>query len=234
VKGGEIFFFPPENQIMTFEKNSCSIQQASNYKKGLMRVGRFCEILDNSIVRKGETIMKRTAFIPFFAGLVIAAAVLLSPFKGTAGVNVNVGINVPLPAVEIDARPAVVLIPGTYAYYVPDVDTDIIFYHDYWYRPYSGRWYRSTGYNGPWAFVSVNRVPAPLLHLPPGYRHMRPGHERIPYGQLKKNWRSWERERHWDRHEMDREAREFRKAEKEHWKEEKQEAKRERKGHARY
>ncbi len=173
--------------------------------------------------------MKKTAFIPLFTGIVITVAVFLSPLKSMAGVNVNVGINVPLPAVEIAAPPAVVLIPGTYAYYVPDVDTDILFYHNYWYRPYGGRWYRSTGYNGPWAFVSVHAVPAPLLHLPPGYRNMPPGHERIPYGQLKKNWRGWERERHWDKHEMDREDKEFKKAEKEYRKEEKKGAKRERK-----
>lgn len=173
--------------------------------------------------------MKIHAFIPFFASFVIAAAILMSPLKGTAGVNVNVGISIPLPVVEIDAPPAVVVIPGTYAYYVPGVDADIIFYHNYWYRPYGGRWYRSTGYNGPWAFVSANTVPAPLLHLPPGYRQMPPGHERIPYGQLKKNWRGWERNHYWDRHEMHHQAKDFRKAEKEHWKDGKKEAKMERK-----
>ncbi len=173
--------------------------------------------------------MKRPAFIPFLAGFVTAAAILLSPLTGRAGVNVNIGISVPLPVVEIDAPPAVVLIPGTYAYYVPDVDADIIFYHNYWYRPYGGRWYRSTSYNGPWTFVSVSTVPAPLLHLPPEYRHMPPGHERIPYGQLKKNWRGWERNHYWDRHEMHHEAKDFRKAEKEHRKDEKKEAKMERK-----
>jgi hypothetical protein len=160
--------------------------------------------------------MKRATFIPCFVGFVIAVAVVLSPLKGIAGVNVNIGVNVPFPALEIDAPPAVVVIPGTNAYYVPDVDADIIFYQNYWYRPYGGRWYRARGYNGPWGFVSANRVPAPLLHLPPGYRHMPPGHERIPYGQLKKNWRNWEREKYWDRHarrdirEHRREARERR------------------------
>ncbi len=173
--------------------------------------------------------MKRPSFIPFFAIFLTGAAILLSPPKGTAGVNVNVGISIPLPVVEIDAPPSVVVIPGTYAYYVPDVDADIIFYHNYWYRPYGGRWYRSTGYNGPWAFVSVNTVPAPLLHLPPGYRHMPPGHERIPYGQLKKNWRGWERNHYWDKPEMPHEAKDFRKAEKEHWKAGRNEAKIERK-----
>jgi hypothetical protein len=178
--------------------------------------------------------MKRTAFIQFCGGLVTAVAILLSPLTGRAGVNVNVGISVPLPVIEIDAPPAVVLIPGTYAYYVPDVDADIIFYHNYWYRPYGERWYRSTGYNGPWTFVSINAVPAPLLHLPPGYRHMPPGHERIPYGQLKKNWRGWERNHYWDRHKMHHEAKDFRKAEKERWKNEKKEAKREHRGRDRY
>jgi hypothetical protein len=178
--------------------------------------------------------MKRATFISYLPGFIIAIAVLLSPLKGTAGVNVNIGVNVPFPTLEIDAPPAVVVIPGTYAYYVPDVDADIIFYQNSWYRPYGGRWYRARSYNGPWGFVSVNRVPAPLLHLPPGYRHMPPGHERIPYGQLKKNWRNWEREKYWDRHAMDREARESRKAEKKHWKEDKQEAKRERRGHGNY
>jgi hypothetical protein len=28
---------------------------------------------------------------------------------------------------------------------------------------------------------------------------VRPGYERIPYGQFNKNWRKWEREKHWDR-----------------------------------
>ncbi len=173
--------------------------------------------------------MRRTVFILLFTGIVMTAAVLLTPLKGTAGVNVNVGINVPLPTLEIGAPPAMVVIPGTYVYYAPDVSADIVFYHNYWYRPYGGRWYRATNYNGPWGFVAVNSVPTRVLYLPPDYRHMPPGQERIPYGQLKKNWRGWERERHWDKHEMDRDAKEFRKAEKEHMKAEKREAKMERK-----
>ncbi len=173
--------------------------------------------------------MKRNVLLPLFAGAVIAASALSSPLDSLAGVNVNVGINVPLPALEIAAPPAMVVIPGTYVYYAPDVSADIVFYHNCWYRPYGGRWYRAANYNGPWGFVAVNSVPAPVLHLPPGYRHMPPGQERIPYGQLKKNWRGWERDHYWDRHEMHREAKDFRKAEKEHRKEEKKEAKMERK-----
>jgi hypothetical protein len=59
--------------------------------------------------------MKRATFVPYLPRFVIAIAIVLSPLKGTAGVNVNIGVNVPFPALEIDAPPAVVVIPGTYA-----------------------------------------------------------------------------------------------------------------------
>ena len=54
--------------------------------------------------------------------------------------------------------------------------------------------------------------PGPLLRIPPRWRDIPPGHDRIPYGQLKKNWRQWEKERRWDkaRHEMKREMKEER------------------------
>ncbi len=175
--------------------------------------------------------MKRNVVVPLVAGAVITAAVIFSPLGSSAGVNVNVGINVPLPALEIAAPPAMVVIPGTYVYYAPDVDADIVFYHNYWYRPYGGRWYRAASYNGPWGFVAVNSVPGPILHLPPGYRHGHGGYERIPYGRVRGNWRAGERERRWDRHEggrgMRHEAREMRKEAHERRRDE-------RRGHGRY
>jgi len=42
-------------------------------------------------------------------------------------------------------------------------------------------------------------VPRVLIDLPPGFRNIPPGHQRIPHGQLQSNWRTWEREKHWDR-----------------------------------
>jgi hypothetical protein len=36
-----------------------------------------------------------------------------------------------------------------------------------------------------------------LVKLPPDYRNMPPGHQRIPYGQMKKELEDWERDRHW-------------------------------------
>ncbi len=123
------------------------------------------------------------------------------PARGIGGMDVNVGVNIgPPPPVVIPAPPSVIVIPGTYVYYAPDVQVDILFFHGYWYRPYQGHWYRATVYNGPWVYIEPHRIPAPLVHLPPNYRYVPTSHQPIPYGQLKKNWRTWENQRHWDHH----------------------------------
>jgi hypothetical protein len=133
----------------------------------------------------------------------IAASLICSvhPAESRTNVNINVGIGVAPPAFVFPAPPEVVVIPGTYVYFVPGIDVDILFYHGYWYRPYEGRWYRARSYAGPWGYIGPGRVPHVLLELPHDYRHIGPGYERIPYGHLRKSWRQWERERHWDRGE---------------------------------
>jgi hypothetical protein len=117
---------------------------------------------------------------------------------GGEGVNVNVGSN--LPANRFAAPPDLVVIPGTYIYMVPDITVDVLFYQDYWWRPYEGRWYRSRDYNGQWSYVEPGRIPDGLRALPQDYRHrLSPGYERIPHGEVKRNWKQWEKEKHWDR-----------------------------------
>ena len=140
----------------------------------------------------------------------------LLPHKGFAGVDVNIGVNVPLPAFVFPAPPPVFVVPGTYIYAVPDVDIDIVFYQGYWYRPYRDYWYRSLSYNGPWKHIGRKRVPGVLFTLPPDYRHMPPGHQHIPYGHMKKNWRTWERERYWDRHDKYEGKKRYKEERKEH------------------
>jgi hypothetical protein len=120
--------------------------------------------------------------------------------ESRADVQVNVGINAgPPPAYVVPAPPPVIVIPGTYVYYAPGLAVDILFYRGHWYRPHGGHWYTGRSYNGPWVYVPPARVPRPLVALPHDYRTPPPGHQRIPYGQLKKNWARWERDRHWDR-----------------------------------
>ena len=145
--------------------------------------------------------MKKTAHISIVLGIVILASGLYWASASYAGVSVGIGIN--LPAYRFAEPPELVLIPGTYAYTVPDAGVDIIFYHGYWYRPFEGRWYRGRGYNGPWRYIERRRVPGFFLSLPPDYRHSHAGYERIPYGHFRSNWRAWERDRYWDRPHRD-------------------------------
>ncbi len=138
----------------------------------------------------------RKVLLSIFASGILISIGLIAPATGSAEVNVNVTI--PLPGLFIPAPPPLLVVPGTYVYYPPDVNVDIFFFHGYWYRPYRGGWYIANSYNGPWHGVGPRRVPPALLNVPPAYRRMPPGHERVPYGTVQKNWRTWERDRYWD------------------------------------
>lgn len=154
--------------------------------------------------RLKETRMRKMIF--GLLGVVVLWGALFA-FGGTqqaeAEVNVHINIGPPPPHV-FHAPPEVVVIPGTYVYEVPD--TDIFFYHGYWYRPYEGHWFRAYSFDGPWVYIGPSVVPRVLVTLPPHYR-VAPGYRHIPYGELRPNWKRWERERHWDN---DREWREGR------------------------
>lgn len=164
--------------------------------------------------------MKR-GFIVLLAAVVFTALAGI-PSPGTASVDVSVGVSVSLPSIVISSPPPVVVVPGTYVYVIPDIEADIFFYHEYWYRPFKGQWFRSAGYNGPWIVVTPARVPGVLIKLPPDARHVPPGHERIPYGQFKKSWKTWEKEKHWEKNELKHEIKEMKHEEKESRKEEKE------------
>ncbi|MGE5299370.1 MAG: hypothetical protein ACM3MB_00210 [Acidobacteriota bacterium] len=124
--------------------------------------------------------------------------------QGSAGVNVNIGIDVPLPMIVLLSPPSMVVIPGSYVYYAPGVDIDLLFYHGYWYRPNEGRWYRCRSYNGPWVYVARSRVPRALMDLPHDYRGISRGGRRIAYSQLRRNWGRCERNRYWDNYSDER------------------------------
>ena len=131
----------------------------------------------------------------------LLAAVLLTMVlayrPAQAGVDVGVGVSVGLPVFTFSAAPQLAVIPGTYAYYVPGVSAEVVFYQGRWYRPWGGRWYHGRGYNGPWVVAGAGFVPAPLLRLPRGYRNA-VVYERISYDHVHRNWRTWERDRHWE------------------------------------
>ena len=131
----------------------------------------------------------RRAILGVVAGMTLLAG------AASAGVNVNINIGTP-PAVVLAEPPALAVVPGTYVYVATDVNANIVFYQDSWYRQHGSGWFVSMSYNGPWKTVSA--PPAAVVSLPQNYHVVQPGGERMPYGQVKQNWRTWERDRHWD------------------------------------
>lgn len=131
--------------------------------------------------------------------LVVSALLLVltvSAVQSKAGVNVQIY----LPPIGFAAPPEVVVIPGTYVYMVPGMNEDVLFFQGYWWRPYEGHWYRSRTYNGRWRHMEPERMPRELRGLPQDYRHrISPEFERIPHKEVKKNWKKWEKEKHWER-----------------------------------
>ncbi len=136
----------------------------------------------------------------------LVVVLLVVSLVGTAVAGLRIPVP-PLPRIVVSAPPVLAVIPGTYVYLAPDVNADLMFYQNNWYRPHNGGWYVSQGYNGPWRAVSA--PPPALTRLPQNYRSLPPGHERMPYGQVKDNWRTWEHDRRWDHpngHREDRRA----------------------------
>lgn len=148
--------------------------------------------------------MKKITFVYLTVGVTL---LVLAGFSAQSYARVDVNIGIGIPAFRFAAPPPLVVIPGTYAYFAPDVDIDIVFYHGYWYRPHEGRWYRARGYNGPWAYLAPSRVPRVLIDLPPDYRNIYSGHRRLEYRDYNRNWRNWERNKYWERDEHWREGR---------------------------
>jgi hypothetical protein len=153
--------------------------------------------------------MRTKASIAIFVGIMFVTLMGYTP-KSDAQLSIGIGINVPLPHVVLHAPPAMVVIPGTYAYYAPDAGVEIFFYHGYWYRSHHDHWYRARGYNGPWRNIRHTRVPHAFRNIPPDFRRTVRHHKRIRYADFHKHWRTWEKQKHWDRRVKRREVRKVR------------------------
>ncbi len=143
--------------------------------------------------------MSRKFFIISVGLFFLGTGGLLIPAEGLCGnVDLHIGIGFPLPAaVVIHTPPDVYPIPGSYAYFAPDVGFQLFFQSGYWYRPYNGYWYRASYYNGPWHYLPPSRVPVSFSRFPYSYyRHYKipPGQRLISYGHLRNHWRERDRE----------------------------------------
>ena len=135
----------------------------------------------------------------------LLALLFLFPVPAMAGVDVGVSISLP-PLIVFSAPPAMVVIPETYVYVVPDTDVDIFFYDGWWWRPWEGRWYRSRHYDSGWGYYQ--RVPSFYSGIPRNWRNNyrerrwegRPwNYQPIPHQQVERNWSSWKKNRHWEK-----------------------------------
>lgn len=117
-----------------------------------------------------------------------------------ARVNIDIGINVP--PLVFEAPPDLVVVPSGPANVYLVADTPgVYFYDDYWYRFYGGRWFRAAIYSGPWAYVATSLVPVVVVDVPPDYvRYLPRGYYRIHYRDFHSHWRTWDRDRHWNRY----------------------------------
>ena len=136
---------------------------------------------------------------------ILLALLFLFPVPTMAGVDVGVSISLP-PLIVFSAPPAMVVIPETYVYVVPDTDVEIFFYDGWWWRPWEGRWYRSRHYDSGWGYYQ--RVPSFYSRVPRSwrndYREHRWGgrpwnHQPIPHQQVERNWSSWKKNKHWEK-----------------------------------
>ena len=127
-----------------------------------------------------------------FVGLSLAAGALSTPVA-QAGVNVNVNVGVPVPpppVIVAPAPPRVVVVPGSPVYYAPDGNVNLFLYGGRYYTFHEGHWFMGPKHNGPWTFVSVDHVPAPVVAVPARYYRVAPapveGPPHCPPGQAKK------------------------------------------------
>ncbi|OGR30618.1 MAG: hypothetical protein A2X79_05335 [Desulfuromonadaceae bacterium GWB2_53_15] len=173
--------------------------------------------------------MRKTILISFAAAMALAAT-------ASAEVSVNVNIGMPAPQVVVSGPPTVVfetppvfLSPSRLGFYIGvDVPYDIVFAADNYYIYYGNSWYRSRHYNGPWAGVRREHLPAAIRKHRVEYIRESRDHEYRSYREQREHYRG----RHF-RPEKERkeEWKDERRREKQEWKEEKRERKQRRHDH---
>lgn len=92
--------------------------------------------------------------------ILFAAAASLFPLQNTLGDNsVSVNVQIGVPA-YVGPPPDMVWVPGLRVYVAVGSPYPIFFLDSYYYHWYRGYWYRSPGYDGPWARI---RTPPPAV-----------------------------------------------------------------------
>jgi hypothetical protein len=160
-----------------------------------------------------------SVFRCLLAGTAIAAAI---GFSEPAGAEVSVNINIGPPPIVVAAPPALVMVPQSKVYFVPDPQVDVFFYGGYWWSPRGERWYQARAYKGPWVVMERTRVPRAVIYMPRDYRARYDRERHIPYGQWKKEHGRWDRENRKTHKQWEKEReQEWKTGKKEHGKDDK-------------
>jgi hypothetical protein len=141
----------------------------------------------------------------------VAAAFLLAWTPAPAVAQVTIQFGVPNVAIGIDLPvfPRMVRVPGSPVYYSPVVNGNYFFYDGMYWVFQGDAWYASAWFNGPWAVVPPQAVPAFVLRIPVRYYRVPPPFFRgwRPDGPPRwgEHWGAdWARERAgWDRWSRD-------------------------------
>jgi len=129
--------------------------------------------------------------------LAIVMALFIVPCLAQAQIDIRISIPLP-PPIVFSAPPAMVVLPETEVYVVPEYDQDLFFYAGWWWRLWHGRWYRSLYYDSGWEFYYG--VPGWYGGVYPHWRdnyhnHMWGGqrwdYHPVPYGDVRTHWQTW-------------------------------------------
>ena len=132
-----------------------------------------------------EKILQMLAMVIVVGGLTEAPAL-------AADVNIGVNIGVPPPPVVVAPAPAVVITPPSISFvappplvvvpstptvqYIPTGAYNVFVYGGRYYSFHNGYWFQAGHYNGPWAQIRTEKVPAPVIGVPVTYYRVPPEH----------------------------------------------------------
>jgi hypothetical protein len=126
---------------------------------------------------------RRTSSVVLPLLLLLTIASCAGPMaEGTTtylGFSIGIHSAPPPPRLRFESEPERESIEGTDVYVVraSDPDCDMFQYQSAWFVYYSGYWYESNRYDGPFVVVDVRSVPEPVLRVPSGrWRHHPHGH----------------------------------------------------------
>lgn len=123
---------------------------------------------------------RRTSFVvlPLLLLLTIASCAGPMAMGNTyLGFSLDIRSAPPPPRMYFDHDPDRESVGDVYVVQAPNPDCDMFQYQGAWFVYYSGYWYQSSRYDGPFVVVDVRSVPRPVLEVPSGrWRHHPHGH----------------------------------------------------------